>query len=68
MPTKVGDLELYGVEELSQLLGIQQGTLRKFFREGRLRGRKLAKKWYMTSEALKDYFEQPEPREPASGR
>ena len=29
-------------------------------REGKLQGRKMARKWYITDECLKDYFEQPE--------
>ena len=61
MPQRIGDLELYGVEELSKLLGIQEGTLRKFFREGKLRGRKLARKWYTTEAELKAYFSQAGP-------
>jgi hypothetical protein len=28
--------------------------------EGRLKGRKMARKWYVTEQSLQDYFEQPE--------
>ena len=58
---KIGDMELYDVEELSRLLDVQDRTIRKYLREGRLKGRKLAKKWYVTAESLKGYFEEPEP-------
>lgn len=61
MPIQAGDLKLYEVKELAQLLAIQERTVRKLFRDGTLKGRKLAKKWYITEEALKDYFSQAEP-------
>ncbi len=61
MPIQAGDLKLYEVKELAQLLAIQERTVRKLFRDGTLKGRKLAKKWYITEESLKDYFSQVEP-------
>lgn len=61
MPIQAGDLKLYEVKELAQLLAIQERTVRKLFRDGTLKGRKLAKKWYITEESLKDYFSQAEP-------
>ena len=61
MPIQAGDLKRYEVKELAQLLAIQERTVRKLFRDGTLKGRKLAKKWYITEESLKDYFSQAEP-------
>ena len=58
---KIGEMELYDVEELARLLDVQDRTIRKYLREGRLKGRKLAKKWYVTAASLQDYFEEPEP-------
>lgn len=58
---KIGELELYDVVELSQQLGIQERTLRKMLKDGKIKGRKLARKWYVSSESLRDYFRQPEP-------
>ena len=65
---KVGELVLYDVETLSKLLDVQERTIRKYLREGKLKGRKLARKWYVTEESLQAYFEQPEEdyRPPAS--
>ena len=63
MPVKIGDLELYTVDELSELMEVQERTIRKYLREGKLKGRKLARKWYVTEESLHAYFEQPEPEE-----
>ena len=61
---KVGGLVLYDVETLSKLLDVQERTIRKYLREGRLKGRKLARKWYITEESLQAYFEQSEELEP----
>jgi excisionase family DNA binding protein len=60
MSIKLGDMALYDVEELSEMLGVGIPTIRKYLREGKLKGIKPAKRWYVSEEALKDYF-QPEP-------
>ena len=57
---KIGDLELWDVEELAKLLGVQERTIRIYLRQGKLQGRKLAKKWYVTADSLKAYFLEPE--------
>lgn len=63
MPVKIGeDLVLYDVEELASLFGVQEKTVRQLFRDGKLKGRKLARRWYTTEEELRDYFSQPETR------
>ena len=53
---KLGDLELFDVEDLAGILGIQKLTLRRMLKSGKIKGRKLAKKWYVTGEALREYF------------
>jgi excisionase family DNA binding protein len=63
MPKKLGDLTLYSVEELSKILDIQETTIRKYLREGKLKGRKLARKWYVTEESLTEYFRETEQEE-----
>ncbi len=60
MPVEVGDLKLYDVKELADKLQIQERTIRKLFREGKLKGRKLARRWYVSEDSLKDYFSQEE--------
>lgn len=66
MPIQMGDLKLYPVEELAELLAIQESTVRKILREGRIPGRKLAKRWYVSEDSLKAYFSQAEPSQKAS--
>ena len=60
MSIQVGDMKLYEVEELAEILGVGLPTIRKYLREGRLKGTKPAKRWYVSEEALKEYF-RPEP-------
>lgn len=59
MPKKIGDLTLYSVDDLHDILGISKMTLRTYLREGRLRGRKLGVSWYVTEEAIREYFDEP---------
>lgn len=58
MPRKIGSLTLYSVDDLHELLGISKMTLRQYLREGRLKGRKLGVQWFVTEDAIRDYFDQ----------
>ena len=60
MPKTVGDLTLYSVDDLHEQLGISKMTLRTYLREGRIRGRKLGVSWYVTEEAIREYFDEPQ--------
>jgi len=72
MPKKIGNLTLYSVDDLHEMLGVSKLTLRSYLREGRLKGRKLGVSWYVTEEALHRYFDEPhetvESEEPTSGK
>lgn len=59
MSIQVGDMKLYDVEELAEMLDVGLPTIRRYLRQGKLKGKKLAKRWYVSEESLKDYF-QPE--------
>lgn len=56
MPKKIGSLTLYSVDDLHEQLGLSKMTIRTYLREGRIRGRKLGVSWYVTEEALREYF------------
>jgi excisionase family DNA binding protein len=60
MSIELGKVTLFTVEELAERLDVQERTIREYLREGRLRGRKLAGRWYVTDEAIADYFRQGE--------
>lgn len=59
MPKKIGDLKLYSVDDLHEMLGISKMTLRSYLREGKLKGRKLGVQWFVTEESIRAYFEEP---------
>jgi excisionase family DNA binding protein len=56
MPRRVGDLILYSVDDLHEQLGISKMTIRAYLRDGKLKGRKFGVSWFVTEEALKEYF------------
>lgn len=59
MPKKVGNLTLYSVDDLHRQLGLSKMTIRAYLREGKIRARKLGVQWYVTEEALREYFNEP---------
>jgi len=63
MPKIIGDLKLYSVEELSEMLDVNERSMRKWLREGKIQGQKLGVKWYVSEEMLKKYFNQSKPEE-----
>jgi len=60
---QVGDLKLFSVRDLSELLGVSEKTIQQYLKEGKLKGRKFALRWYVTEEDMKDYFSQKEEEE-----
>jgi excisionase family DNA binding protein len=59
MPKKIGSLTLYSVDDLHEELGLSKMTIRAYLREGKIRARKLGVQWYVTEEALREYFNEP---------
>ncbi|SHF93648.1 DNA binding domain-containing protein, excisionase family [Fodinibius roseus] len=59
MPKQIGALTLYSVDDLHDQLGLSKMTIRAYLRKGKIRGRKLGVKWYVTEEALRNYFAEP---------
>jgi predicted site-specific integrase-resolvase len=58
MPKTMGNLTLYDIEDLSEILGIQDRTLRQYLIDGKLKGRKLVRKLYVSEESLMEYFQE----------
>ncbi len=61
MPKKIGDLKLYSVDDLHDMLGISKMTIRAYLRDGKLQGRKMGVKWFVTEDSLRKYFEGDQP-------
>lgn len=56
MPKHIAGETLYTIPELQELLGLSDRTLRQYFREGQLKGRKIGKSWHITEQALQQYL------------
>lgn len=59
MPKQLGNLTLFSVDDLHEQLGLSKMTIRAYLREGKIRARKLGVQWYVTEEALREYFDEP---------
>ncbi|MEX0719811.1 MAG: helix-turn-helix domain-containing protein [Balneolaceae bacterium] len=66
MPKKIGSITLYSIDDLHEMLDISKMTLRSYLREGRIRGRKLGVSWYVTEDAIREYFDEPQQASPAN--
>lgn len=60
---EIGGMTLYDVPDLEKLLGLHAKTVRALLRSKKLPGKKLAKKWYVTEEALTSYFRDAQDRQ-----
>jgi predicted site-specific integrase-resolvase len=56
MPIQLGDIKLYNLKELTDKLDVTIVTLRNYINEGKLKGRKMGGKWFVTEDSLKEYF------------
>jgi len=56
MSIQLGELKLYELKELTEKLGVTVITLRNYINEGKLKGRKMGGRWFVTEESLKEFF------------
>ena len=56
MPIRLEGMTLYTVKDIEELLGIGNSTVRRYISQGRLKGRKMARRWYIPAQSLLDYF------------
>lgn len=56
MPRQIGDIKLYNLTELSEALQVTPTSLRTYIHHGKLKGRKVGNKWYVTEDNLKDFL------------
>lgn len=54
---QIGSLKLYDVRDLAELLQVHEKTVRKLLRTGDLKGKKLAKKWFVAENEIQTYFQ-----------
>jgi hypothetical protein len=58
MPLHIKDVSLYTTKDVAYRLGIAEGTVRKYLREGKLIGRKHAGAWHVTAESFRAFLNQ----------
>lgn len=56
MPLIVSGVKVYDVKEVADMLKSTEATIRAYFREGKLKGRKINGKWHITEENLKRFI------------
>ncbi|MDD3818381.1 MAG: helix-turn-helix domain-containing protein [Bacteroidales bacterium] len=56
MPLIVSGVKLYNVREVAEMLKSTEATIRVYFRDGTLKGRKISGKWHVTEDNLKQYI------------
>jgi len=51
-----GDIKFYDVQEIARIFDMTPQSVRKYFKEGRIKARKVGTRWYVTEEAIRDYL------------
>ncbi len=57
MPKELAGIRYYPLQELSEELDVTLHTLRAYIRQGKLKGRKVAGRWIVTEENLREFLE-----------
>ncbi len=60
---KADEFILWTVEDLAELLDIQKDTVRKMLGSGELPAKKIARRWYVSNQALINWFNTPSPED-----
>lgn len=50
------ELKIYTVPELVKLFQLNPQSVRKYLKEGRLKGRKVGTKWLVTEDAIREFL------------
>ena len=56
MVRQIADIKLYSVKDLHEAFGVNERTIRDWFKKGRLKGQKLGTEWHITEENLKRFL------------
>ena len=59
MPIEFKRYTLYDINELSEKFNIAPHTIRDYLKAGKLKGRKMGKRWYVSDHAIEEYFNTP---------
>ena len=53
---QIGGIKFYDVQEIAKIFDMTPQSIRKFFKEGRIKARKFGTRWYVTEEAMREYL------------
>lgn len=53
---EVGGITLYTTKDIAEQMGVSELTVRAWFREGKIRGRKIGRTWTTTQENLRAFL------------
>jgi excisionase family DNA binding protein len=53
---KIGELSAYDVCEVAKTFGVTVQSVRKYLKEGRLKGNKMGTKWFVTEESIREFL------------
>ena len=51
-----GDIKFYDVQEIARIFDMTPQSVRKYFKEGRIKARKVGTRWYVTEEAMREFL------------
>lgn len=68
MPEQIGEVKIYSIKEISERLDISPATVRRYIKDGRLVGKKVGHKFFITEEALLALLTSPEDNAPDKGK
>ena len=57
MPTKIEDVTLYSVPDLSQILNVTTVSVRNYIKQGHLKGQKVMGRWFVSEEEVREFLE-----------
>ncbi|MFQ6675565.1 MAG: helix-turn-helix domain-containing protein [Fidelibacterota bacterium] len=53
---EIVDVKFYYVEEVARELGLNEKTVRRYLKSGRLEGLKLGRRWLISERAFRDFL------------
>ena len=60
MPTKLADTTFYTVYEVAHKLNLTTVSVRNYIKQGHLKGQKIAGRWLITEQDLKEFMKKRE--------
>lgn len=56
MAKTIGNIKLFDLDQIAEMLGVTKVTLRSYIKNNKLKGRKVGIRWYVTEEHLNDFL------------